>query len=57
MLVVDALIATGGTARATVELARKAGAEVAGCSFLIELKALNGREKLDVDPIHVVIGY
>jgi adenine phosphoribosyltransferase len=57
VLVVDDLIATGGTAQATVELARKAGAEVAGCAFLIELKALDGCAKLDVDRIHTVIAY
>ncbi len=48
VLVVDDLIATGGTARATVELLGKVGAEVAGALFLIELEGLGGRERLGV---------
>jgi adenine phosphoribosyltransferase len=57
VLIVDDLIATGGTAGAAVELARKAGGEVIGCSFLIELSALGGRRLLDVDRVHAVIRY
>ena len=57
VLVVDDLIATGGTARAAVDLARQAGAEVVGCSFLIELTGLRGRARLDTDRIHVVLDY
>lgn len=48
VVVVDDLIATGGTAAATVALLRKVGAEVVGAAFLIELTALNGRQQLDV---------
>ena len=57
VLVVDDLIATGGTAAATVRLVQKAGAEVVGCSFLIELRDLGGRKALGVDRIHSVIAY
>jgi len=57
VLVVDDLIATGGTARATIELARRAGGEVVGASFLIELAALGGRERLTVDRVHSVLVY
>jgi adenine phosphoribosyltransferase len=57
VLIVDDLIATGGTAAAAVELARAAGGNVIGCSFLIELSALDGRRLLDVEPIHTVIRY
>lgn len=57
VLIVDDLIATGGTAAAAVQLARQAGGEVIGCSFLIELTALEGRKLLDVEPIHTVIRY
>jgi adenine phosphoribosyltransferase len=57
VLIVDDLIATGGTAAAAVQLARDAGGEVVGCSFLIELTALKGRERLDVEPVHTVIRY
>lgn len=57
VLVVDDLIATGGTAAAAVQLARDAGAEVVGCAFLIELSALAGRGRLDVDDVHVLLRY
>jgi adenine phosphoribosyltransferase len=57
VLIVDDLIATGGTAAAAVQLARQAGGEVIGCSFLVELTALEGRKLLDVEPIHTVIRY
>jgi adenine phosphoribosyltransferase len=57
VLIVDDLIATGGTAAAAVRLAREAGGEVIGCAFLVELTALEGRKLLDVEPIHAVIAY
>jgi adenine phosphoribosyltransferase len=57
VLIVDDLIATGGTAAAAVKLAREAGGEVIGCAFLIELTELEGRKLLDVEPIHTVIRY
>jgi len=47
VLLVDDLIATGGTATAAVELIREAGGEVVGCSFVIELPALGGRQRLE----------
>src|SRR5262249_46814080 len=46
VLIVDDLLATGGTARATTQLVKQLGGEVVGLSFLIELVALNGRSKL-----------
>lgn len=46
VLLVDDLIATGGTAAASCELIRKLGAQVIGCTFVVELDALGGREKL-----------
>ncbi len=57
VLVVDDLIATGGTVGAAVKLARQAGADVVGCSFLIELVDLRGRERLGDERIHVVLKY
>lgn len=46
VLVVDDLLATGGTIDATIKLVEKLGGNVVGCAFLIELAYLNGREKL-----------
>lgn len=47
VLVVDDLLATGGTAKAACNLVKKAGGNLVGAAFLIELSDLNGREKLD----------
>jgi adenine phosphoribosyltransferase len=57
VLIIDDLLATGGTAAAAVKLTRMAGGEVIGCSFLIELTPLDGRALLDVEPVHTVIRY
>ncbi len=46
VLLVDDLLATGGTAAASVKLLRRTGAEVVGCAFAVELAFLSGREKL-----------
>ena len=47
VVIVDDLIATGGTAGATVNLVKKLGAEIVECAFLIELPDLKGRERLN----------
>lgn len=57
VLVHDDLLATGGTARALCELVERLGAEVAGCSFLIELAFLGGRQQLVGRDVHAVIAY
>ena len=57
VLIVDDLLATGGTARATVDLVRQGGGDVAGIAFLIELVGLNGRKKLEGENLHVVLQY
>jgi adenine phosphoribosyltransferase len=46
VLIVDDLLATGGTAKATAHLAEMLGAQIAGLGFVVELDFLNGREKL-----------
>src|SRR5581483_6047231 len=46
VIIVDDLLATGGTAKATVKLAESLGAKVVGCGFVVELEFLKGREKL-----------
>ena len=53
VLLVDDLVATGGTAGAAVRLLRKAGAEVVGASFVIDLPDLGGAEKLRADGVPV----
>ena len=57
VLIVDDLLATGGTARATVDLVKQIGGIVEGVAFLIELVGLNGRAKLPAEKIHVVLQY
>lgn len=54
VVIADDLLATGGTLKATIELARKAGAEVLAAACIIELDFLKGREKIDVPLISVV---
>jgi len=46
VLIVDDLLATGGTVKATIDLVHKLGGEVVGCAFLIDLVDLKGKEKL-----------
>ncbi len=57
VLIVDDLLATGGTARATVDLVTGLGAEVVAAAFLIELTFLHGRDRLAGTPLHVVLPY
>ncbi|MGI8411694.1 MAG: adenine phosphoribosyltransferase [Solirubrobacteraceae bacterium] len=57
LLVHDDLLATGGTAGAMCDLAGSLGAEVVGCSFLIELSFLGGRAALAPRPVHALIEY
>jgi adenine phosphoribosyltransferase len=57
VLIVDDLLATGGTASAACELVKRLGGEVWALAFLIELAALNGRRKLDGERIHAVLKY
>lgn len=57
VLIVDDLIATGGTAAATVKLLEQAGCELVGFAFVIELLALGGRQKLPDAPIVTLVEY
>jgi adenine phosphoribosyltransferase len=57
VLIVDDLLATGGTARATVDLVKQLGGVVEGVAFLIELVELNGRARLPGENIHAVLKY
>lgn len=56
--IVDDLIATGGTAAATAQLVERAGAELCGFGFLIELTFLDGRKNLPAGiPVHSLVAY
>jgi adenine phosphoribosyltransferase len=57
VLIVDDVLATGGTAAATIRLAQRLGGEVVGLAFLIELEFLGGRNRLGSVPIHTVLSY
>jgi adenine phosphoribosyltransferase len=57
VLIVDDLLATGGTARATSDLVTRLGGEVYALAFLIELVALRGRDKLAGHRLHTVLKY
>ena len=57
VLIVDDLLATGGTARATLDLVERLGGEVHALAFLIELVALKGRERLPARNLHTVLKY
>ncbi|TDC00238.1 adenine phosphoribosyltransferase [Nonomuraea longispora] len=55
VLVIDDVLATGGTAAATVELVRRTGAEVVAVAVLMELAFLGGRERLTGVPLHSLV--
>lgn len=57
VLLIDDVIATGGTAAATARLVESMGARVVGSSFLIELAFLEGRKVLDPLPVHAVLSF
>ncbi len=57
VLIVDDLIATGGTAKATADLLEKLGSQILGFAFVIELTALSGRNKLPDLPIISLVSY
>lgn len=57
VVIIDDVLATGGTAAAAVRLVEKAGGKIIEASFLIELLFLNGRQKLKTTPVFSIIQY
>ena len=57
VLIVDDLLATGGTANAAVSMVKQLGGSIIGIAFLIELEALKGRSRLEGENLHVVLKY
>jgi adenine phosphoribosyltransferase len=57
VLLVDDLLATGGTAKTSCELVEALGAEIVGCAFVVELDELNGRKKLERYSVHSLLHY
>ncbi len=57
VLLVDDLLATGGTAKASCELIEQLGAEVVACAFVVELDDLRGRQKISQYRIHSLLHY
>lgn len=57
VLIIDDLLATGGTVDAAIKLVEQLGGEVAGCAFLIELEDLKGREKLSGYDVFTLMKY
>ena len=57
VLIVDDLLATGGTVQGTIELVQRLGGEIAGLSFMVELTGLHGREELGDFQIHTLLTY
>jgi adenine phosphoribosyltransferase len=57
VLIHDDLLATGGTARAKIDLVEQLGAKVVGLAFVVELGILNGRDKLYGYDVHSLVGY
>ena len=57
VLLIDDLLATGGTAKASCQLIEQLGAQVTGCAFVVELDFLEGRKNLDGCFVHSLIHY
>lgn len=57
VLLIDDLLATGGTAKASCELIEKLGAKVVACAFVVELDFLNGRERLGAYQVHSLLHF
>ncbi|WP_430010218.1 adenine phosphoribosyltransferase [Methylophaga lonarensis] len=57
ILLIDDVLATGGTARASCQLVEQLGGEIIGCSFLLEIMPLNGRKQLESYSLNSLIHY
>lgn len=57
VLIIDDLLATGGTVDATIQIVQELGGEVVGCGFLIELEGLQGREHLKDYEVFSLMSY
>ena len=57
VLLIDDLLATGGTAKASCELVEQLGATVIACAFVVELEFLDGKKKLEQYEVHSLIQY
>jgi len=57
VLLIDDLLATGGTAKASCDLVEKLGAKIEACAFVVELDFLEGREKLNGYEVHSLLHY
>ncbi len=57
VLLIDDLLATGGTAKASCELVEQLGASVVACAFVVELEFLDGKKKLEQYEVHSLIQY
>lgn len=57
VLIVDDLLATGGTVEACLRLLEKCDADIVGCSFLLQLETLGGRARLEPYRVHSVLSY
>ncbi len=57
VVIVDDLLATGGTVKATIDLVEKLGGIVVGIAFVIEIKALQGRTLMHGYPVHALLQY
>ena len=57
VLLIDDLLATGGTAKASCELVEQLGASVVACAFVVELKFLDGKKKLEQYEVHSLLQY
>ena len=57
VLIIDDLLATGGTVKATIELVEKLGGQVAGIGFVIELVDLKGKDKFKKYPVYSLVKF